>query len=152
MAIPAKVDPSFFFPGEISPFNPWDAPHSVHLIRLFGFCLGLLLRNWPNKAVLDAGCGYSWTTEWLLKSGFEPIGVDITRAYLDVAVTRLGAWLPYLAVADTEHLPIRGGVMDAVLCYEAFHHIGNRKNVMQQFFRVLKPGKSVILAEPGSNH
>jgi len=152
MAIPAKVDPSFFFPGEISPFNPWDAPHSVHLIRLFGFCLGLLLRNWPNKVVLDAGCGYSWTTEWLLKSGFESIGVDITRAYLDVAVTRLGAWLPYLAVADTEHLPIRGGVMDAVLCYEAFHHIGNRKNVMQQFFRVLKPGKSVILAEPGSNH
>jgi SAM-dependent methyltransferase/uncharacterized protein YbaR (Trm112 family) len=152
MAIPEKVDPSFFLPGETSPFNPWDAPHSVHLIRLFSFCLGLLLRNWPNQVVLDAGCGYSWTTEWLLKSGFEPIGVDITRAYLDIAVTRLGAWLPYLAVADTEHLPIRSGAMDAVLCYEAFHHIPNRRKAMQQFFSVLKPGKSVIFAEPGSNH
>jgi len=152
MSIPSKVDQFFFVPGETSPFNPWDAPHTVHLIRLFSFCLGLLLRNWPNQVVLDAGCGYSWTTEWLLKSGFEPIGIDITRAYLDVAVTRLGAWLPYLAVADTEHLPIRSGAMDAVLCYEAFHHIPNRRKAMQQFFRVLKPGKSVIFAEPGSNH
>ena len=153
MALSTKVDdPHFFGPGYIAPFNPSDPEHTIYLLRLFSFCLPLLQRNWPNKVVLDAGCGYSWTTEWLLKIGFEPIGVDITRTYLDIAVTRLGGWLPHLVLADTENLPIRSSVADAILCYEAFHHIPDRKKAMQQFFRVLKPGKSVILAEPGSNH
>jgi len=153
MAISTKVDdPSFFSPGYISPFNPWNPEHTIYLIRLFSFCLRLLQRNGPNQVVLDAGCGYSWTTEWLLKIGYEPLGVDITRTYLDIAVSRLGAGLPHLAVADTENLPIRDGVVDAVLCYEAFHHVPDRQKAMRQFFRVLKPGKSVVFAEPGSNH
>lgn len=153
MAILSKVDdPSFFGPGYSSPFNPWDPDHTIYLIRLFSFCLRLLQRNGPNRVILDPGCGYSWTTEWLLKIGFEPIGLDITRTYLDIAVTRLGAGLPHLVVADTESLPFQSGVFDAILCYEAFHHIPDRKTAMQQFFRVLKPGKSVILAEPGANH
>ena len=153
MAVASKVDdPSFFGPGYIAPFNPGDPIHTIHLIRLFSFCLPLLLKNWPNQVVLDAGCGYSWTTEWLLKIGFEPIGVDITRTYLDIAVSRLGAWLPHLVLADTENLPIRDSIVDAILCYEAFHHIPDRNTAMKQFFRVLKPGKSVILAEPGADH
>jgi len=128
MAIATKVDdPHFFGPGQIAPFNPGDSEHTIHLIRLFSYCLRLLQRNWPNKVVLDAGCGYSWTTEWLLKIGFEPIGVDITRTYLDIATNRLGGWSPHLVLADTENLPIRSGAMDAVLCYEAFHHIPDRK-------------------------
>ena len=153
MSISTKVDdPSFFGPGQIAPFNPGDPDHTIYLIRLFSFCLKLLQRNWPNKVVLDAGCGYSWTTEWLLKIGFEPIGVDITRTYLDIATNRLGGWAPHLVLADTENLPIRSDVLDAILCFEAFHHIPDRKKAMQQFFRILKPGKTVILAEPGSDH
>jgi SAM-dependent methyltransferase len=153
MAISTKVDdPSFFGPGYLSPFNPGDSDHTVYLIRLFSFCLRLLLRNGPNQLVLDAGCGYSWTTEWLLKIGFEPIGVDITRTYLDIAVSRMGRWSPHLVLADTEHLPIRSSAVDAVLCFEAFHHIPDRKKAMQQFFRILRAGKTVILAEPGSYH
>jgi uncharacterized protein YbaR (Trm112 family)/SAM-dependent methyltransferase len=153
MAISTKVDdPGFFGPGYTSPFNPGNPEHTMYLIRLFSYCLRLLQRNGPNQVVLDAGCGYSWTTEWLFKIGFEPIGIDITRTYLDIAVSRLGPWLPHVVVADTENLPIRSSVVDVILCYEAFHHIPDRKKAMQQFFRVLKPGKSVILAEPGSNH
>jgi SAM-dependent methyltransferase/uncharacterized protein YbaR (Trm112 family) len=153
MSISTKVDdPHFFGPGVIAPFNPSDPDHSIYLIRLFGYCLPLLQRNWPNKVVIDSGCGYSWTTEWLLKIGFEPIGIDITRTYLDIAVGRLGGWLPHLVLADTENLPIRSNVVDAILCYESFHHIPDRTKAMRQFFRVLKPGKSVILAEPGSDH
>jgi uncharacterized protein YbaR (Trm112 family)/SAM-dependent methyltransferase len=153
MAISTKVnDASFFGPGYMSPFNPGDPEHTIYLIRLFAYCLPLLQRNGPNHVVLDAGCGYAWTTEWLFKIGFEPIGIDITRTYMDVGMTRVGGWLPHLVVADTENPPIRSCAVDAVLCYEAFHHIPDRKKAMRQFFRILKPGKSVILAEPGSNH
>jgi SAM-dependent methyltransferase/uncharacterized protein YbaR (Trm112 family) len=153
IALPSRIDdPLFFEPGYKAPFNHWTPEHTIYLIRLFSFCLPLLQRNGPIQVVLDAGCGYSWTTDWLLKIGFEPIGVDITRAYLDIAASRLAASLPHLVVADTENLPIQSSAVDAILCYEAFHHIPDRKKAVQQFFQVLKPGKSVVFAEPGSDH
>ena len=154
MNITAKVDdPSFFVPGRIAPFNPGARDHTIYLLRLFSFCLNWLSQNGSNTVILDSGCGYSWTTEWLMRLGFEPIGIDITRTYLDLAVDRLGPdKLPYVVRADVENLPIRAGVLDAVLCYESFHHVPNRERAMQEFFRILKPGKRVILAEPGAEH
>lgn len=153
ITISTKVDDSsFFIPGYISPFHPGASDHTMYLIRLFSFCLPLLSQGGQNKIILDSGCGYSWTTEWLYKIGFEPIGVDITRTYLDIAVSRTGAWLPHVMVADTENLPIKAEAIDAVLCYEAFHHIPDRNKAMKGFFRVLKPGKRVLLAEPGLDH
>jgi hypothetical protein len=41
-----------------------------------------LLALAPGQAVLDAGSGFCWTTEWLLRGGYEAIGVDICRTYL----------------------------------------------------------------------
>lgn len=153
MTISTKVsDPSFFGPGHVAPFNPGATGHTTFLIKLFSICLSLLAKGGENQIVLDAGCGYSWTTEWLYRIGFEPIGVDITRTYLDIAVKRAGVWLPHLILADTENLPIKPDVLDAILCYEAFHHIPERNKAMKGFFRALKPGKRVILAEPGADH
>lgn len=153
MSISEKVrDDDFFGPGYIAPFNPGACDHTAHLIKLFSLCLSFLSEGGQNKFIVDAGCGYSWTTEWLYKIGFEPIGVDITRTYLDIAVERTGTWLPHLIRADTENLPLKSDIADAILCYEAFHHISERNKAMKGFFRVLKPGKRVVLAEPGADH
>jgi SAM-dependent methyltransferase len=145
-------DPNFFGPGYISPFNPNTREHSVFLIKMFAFCLPMLLGDGMRRVVLDSGCGYSWTTHWLMMSGFEPIGIDISRIYLDIAVSRLGASLPYVVVGDTENLPIQDSVLDAVLGFDAFHHIPDRKRAMQEFYRTLRAGGEVVLSEPGSNH
>jgi SAM-dependent methyltransferase len=102
--------------------------------------------------ILDSGCGYSWTTEWLAKSGFEVIGVDICRAYLEVGIRRIGESHPHLVVADVENLPIAGACADAVLAYESFHHIPDRVKAMAGYARILKDGASVVLAEPGEDH
>lgn len=153
MTITDKIDdPGFFGPGQIAPFNPGATEHSVYLIKAFASCLSMLLAGGKKNVVLDAGCGYSWTTNWLMMLGFEPIGIDISRVYLDIAVKRLGPYLPYVMVADTENLPIRDGVLDAVLGYDAFHHIPDRNRAMQGFYRTLRPGGEVILSEPGAEH
>jgi uncharacterized protein YbaR (Trm112 family)/SAM-dependent methyltransferase len=152
IGIQSKIDdPGFFGPGYLSPFNPHATEHTAHLIKLFAFCLSLL---YPTSArvVLDTGSGYSWTTEWLLKSGFEPIGIDITRVYMDVGKTRMGGYRPYMLVGDTENLPIRTACIDAVLGFDSFHHIPDRKRAMRQFERTLKPGGHIILGEPGGAH
>ena len=145
-------DPNFFGPGYISPFNPGTREHSVFLIKMFAFCLPMLLGDGTRRVVLDAGCGYSWTTHWLMMSRFEPIGIDISRIYLDIAVARLGANLPYVLVGDTENLPIQDSVLEAVLGFDAFHHIPDRNLAMQEFYRTLRPGGEVILSEPGAEH
>ena len=150
--ITSKVDgPMFFAPGYTSPFAPWDSAFSVYLLKLFGAVAPLLALNQGDR-VIDSGCGYAWTTEWLLRSGFDPIGVDICRTYLEVGLTRMGASRPHLVIADVENLPFAPGIARAVLAYESFHHIPDRARAMRAYERVLLDGGVVILAEPGATH
>lgn len=152
ISLPSKItDPAFFGPGYVSPFNLWTPEHTWHLIRNFAVAEPLL--EVPRGGVvLDAGSGYSWTTEWMLRSGYEPIGMDICRAYLEIAIARIGVNRPHLVVGETEHLPMRATSVDAVIAFEAFHHIPDRKRAMVEFNRVLKARCPVVLVEPGGAH
>jgi SAM-dependent methyltransferase len=152
IGLPAKIeDPAFWGPGYASPFNVGDAQHTWHLIRNFAVAEPLLeLAQW--ETVLDVGCGFAWTTEWMLKSGYEPIGIDICRTYLEIGLERIGANRPHLLVADAERLPIRSSAVRAVLGFEAFHHVPDRSAAMREFGRVLADGCPVVLVEPGGAH
>jgi SAM-dependent methyltransferase len=99
--------------------------------------------------VLDSGCGYSWTTEWLMKMGVHAIGLELVRRYVDTGRVRMGANQPDIVIADAENLPFKPTFFDAVLAFDAFHHIPNRNVAMREFSRVLKPGGNVVLVEPG---
>lgn len=153
IGIAGRIDnpEDFFAPGYLAPFNPMDPFHTACIIRIFGFCLSLIQES-GAKVVLDTGCGYAWTTEWLMKSGFEVIGFDITRTYLDVGKARMGQACPFLVRGDTENLPIRNNSCDAVLGFDSFHHIPDRKAAIGQFDRILRQDGSVFLAEPDGAH
>src|SRR4029079_8025934 len=107
MASGSKVnDPEFFGPGYSVPFNPWNPEFSLFMVAVFGGVISVMK---PRKTdtVLDSGCGYAWTTEWLHRSGLRAIGIDITRVYLEIAVARMGPSRPHLIVADAENLPVQ---------------------------------------------
>jgi SAM-dependent methyltransferase/uncharacterized protein YbaR (Trm112 family) len=144
----------FFGPGYSAPFNPGNTEFTLYLISLFANVVKLLdVKDHSQRAVvLDSGCGYAWTTEWLAKSGLETIGVDICRAYLEIGIRRMGESHPHLIVADVENLPIADGCADAVLAYESFHHIPDRGKAMAGYARILRDGAAVVLAEPGAAH
>jgi uncharacterized protein YbaR (Trm112 family)/SAM-dependent methyltransferase len=144
-------DPVFFGPGYSSPFNPWNSDFTVYLISLFGTVLPMLEAK-RGHVVVDSGCGYAWTTEWLFRSGFDAIGVDICRTYLEIGTSRIGSFRPHLVVADVEHLPLAAGTADAILAYESFHHVPDRRRAMASYDRVLKNGGRIVLAEPGGEH
>lgn len=152
IAIQRKVDdPAFFGPGFSAPFNPWNTEFTLGLMKRFGVMASVLdLRR--GEVLIDSGCGYGWTTEWMFKSGINAIGIDICRTYLDIAVQRVGAVAPHLLVADVEHLPIRPASVDAVLAFESFHHLPNRQAAMRAYDRALRPGGRVVLSEPGADH
>lgn len=142
---------NFFEPGFFSPFNKDNPGFTQNLIKRFSLVLPLLQLN-QNNTVLDVGSGYSWTTEWLLKMGLDPIGIDICRKYIDVGIERMGNYRPHLIVADIENSPIKDNCLNSILCYDAFHHIPNRKKAMAHFFRSLKQDGLVVFAEPGEVH
>jgi SAM-dependent methyltransferase/uncharacterized protein YbaR (Trm112 family) len=144
-------DDEFFSPGYVSPFNRNDTGFTVYLIKLFGAAVPLLdLKG--GDTLIDSGCGYAWTTEWLFKAGVEAIGVDICRSYLEIGIERMGANRPHLVVGDVEHLPIRKAVVDAIFAYESFHHVPDRNRAMSSYGRILKHGGRAVLAEPGAAH
>ncbi|HLP61781.1 MAG TPA: methyltransferase domain-containing protein [Candidatus Deferrimicrobium sp.] len=154
IAIKTKVTEEHFFgPGFTSPFNPGNPQYTMHLIRRLGNVLPLLELK-QGDVVLDMGAGYAWTTEWLMKMGMVPIGIDICRTYLDIGVQRMGQMRqsPYLVIGDIEHLPIHNNRLNAVLCYDAFHHIPDRKKAMAHFARALVDRGNIVLAEPGGAH
>lgn len=143
---------NFLAPGLLSPFNPNIYNHPADLIRGFGNCLPFL-RLQHGQRVLDAGCGYSWTTEWLMKLGLDAVGIDISRVYPDVGRRRMGPNnQPHLVVGDSENLPFREGVFDAVLCFDAFHHIPDRPAAMRRYARALRDPGRIVLLEPGGQH
>lgn len=152
ISIEKKVsDPDFFGPGYFSPFNPGNTEYSIQLIRRFGNVLPLLELK-KEDVVLDVGAGYAWTTEWLMKMGVKAIGVDICRTYLKIGLNRMSGEFPYLLIGDVEYLPIKNECLNAVLCFDAFHHIPDRIKAMSHFFRTLKDNGTVVLAEPGADH
>jgi len=152
MAIASRIDdPDFFGPGRTAPFNPAEPEYTTRSIRRFGVALTLLDLQ-PGAVVLDIGTGYAWTSEWLSRSGFVPIGLDICRSYLDIGLRRMGAASPHLVAADVENLPLKTGCLDAVLAFDAFHHVPDRPAAMRGFFRALKTPGRIVLAEPGPGH
>ena len=157
ISLASKVDDParFFGPGYSAPFNPGNTEFTLYLLSLFGNAvrmLGVDGKSSQTGVVIDSGCGYAWTTEWLARGGLEAIGVDITRTYLEIAVQRIGESRPHLVVADVENLPIRDSCADAVLAFESFHHLPDRARAMAGYARALKDGGVAVLAEPGGAH
>jgi len=158
ISIKTKItDPHFFGPGLTLPFNPGDTGYSMRELVRFGNVVPLLELK-GGDIVLDSGPAYAWSTEWFIKMGIEAIGVDICRTYMDIGVQRMehmiqkGLKRPHLLVGDVENLPLKDRVLDAVLCYDSFHHIPNRKAAMGHFYRTLKESGNIVLAEPDGTH
>jgi uncharacterized protein YbaR (Trm112 family)/SAM-dependent methyltransferase len=150
--LPSKIDnPAWWNPGYTSPFDPQWPDHTWHLIRSFAMAEPFLELA-HGEIALDAGCGFAWTTEWLLRSGHTAVGVDLCREYLEIGLARVGGHRPHLVVGDIEHLPIRSAAVHAVLGFEAFHHLPNRGAAMREFHRVLRDGRPVVLVEPSGYH
>jgi len=152
MSIRSKIDdPEFFGPGYTSPFNLWNPEFTLYLIGLFGAVLRVLDLK-KGEVVVDSGCGYAWTTEWVHRAGVPAVGIDISRVYPEIGIARMGANRPHLVIGDVENLPLQNGSADAVLAYESFHHIPDRRRAMAGYDRVLREGGRIVLAEPGAAH
>ncbi|KAL8935948.1 MAG: hypothetical protein Q9216_005179 [Gyalolechia sp. 2 TL-2023] len=137
--------------GYYKPGTKWPFPINAALRRmedhLFGF-LGLP----AGSKVLDAGCGTCDVAIHLARRGLRVQGVDVTDFHVQWAQQNIRDWgledKVTVEVADYHHLDsIPDNSLDGVYTLETFVHARDPKQVLQEFFRVLKPGGSLALYE-----
>lgn len=109
--------------------------------------------------VLDFGSGPGWVARCLNYMGVEATGVEISPACAEFArnVARSDPYLRpdvplHYVTYDGYSFPFADGAFDRVACFDAFHHIPNKRQIMAEFARVLVEGGKVALVEPGPHH
>lgn len=59
-----------------------------------------------------------------------------------------GKPVTYVKPQASGHMPFADASFDLIVCFSVLHHIPNVSTVIQEMFRVLKPGGQVLLREP----
>jgi len=132
---------------------------NFHYFEDFSLILKLLEPKNDNL-IVDVGCGTGWISEWLSRCGVEVVGIDISKAVINVASNRLKLQYRddylhklklHFLVQDVEYLGFRENSFDAVLFYDALNHIPDWKLAIRNAHKVLKKNGKAVFIEPSRN-
>ena len=93
----------------------------------------------PGSRVLDAGAG-----DEIYRSLFSQTHYEST----DFGQSAGMAYAPMSYVSDLAHLPIQNDSYDALICTQVLEHVPNPQQVLNELFRVMKPGGQLWLTTP----
>ena len=86
--------------------------------------------------VLDLGCGDKpYASLFYLTEKSRYIGIDIIKGQSDV-------------IASGEYLPFQDEVFDSAVCLQTLEHVREPKALLNEAYRVLKPGGVLLLTTP----
>ena len=106
------------------------------------------LQQLDFQKILDVGCG----TGEILKSIKERYsfvqlyGLDISEEMLKQANDKLKGTAT-LILGDAENIALETNSFDLLLCTDSFHHYPNPQQAISEFYRVLKHGKFLLIAD-----
>ncbi len=105
--------------------------------------------NLPASRVLDVGCGGGILSEAMARAGAQVLGIDLSRAVLDVAELHAldaGAAVEYRAAAAEEMAQERPAAFDLVTCMEMLEHVPDPAAIVRALASLAKPGGHVIVS------
>lgn len=146
--------------------KPFSVPPTFELaecLRSFAHIvdrLGLGVR----AQILDVGCGPGWLSEYLARCGYWVTGVDVSEDMVDIARERVAKiespiWMGLEPLAEFHALPALEipwrDRFDAVVLYDAMHHLEDERATLKVLHDALVPGGRVYIhegvrPEPGS--
>ena len=97
--------------------------------------------------VLDIGCGNGYVLFQYARHGAAVTGVDLTRTAVELSRKRFAlAGMPgeFLEV-DGNSLPFPDECFDIVCSMGVLHHVADPRPMVEEMFRVLKPGGRLIV-------
>ncbi len=102
-------------------------------------------------AILDVGCGTGVFASRIRAASPRSTvwGVDLVAAMLTQGKARWRSDPEHLVAVqgDSEHLPFPAGAFDVVTCANSFHHYPHQDRVINEMYRVLKPGGRLFLVD-----
>jgi SAM-dependent methyltransferase len=122
----------------------WGAVDKKHVNHILTFVDG--------KKVLDMGCGYGTTTNYLKEKGIDAIGIDYDETAIKEAQTRFprGNYL----FANAENLPFEDKTFDVIILRDALHHFvgeADFEKVRSEILRISALGATMIFFDPNVN-
>lgn len=92
-----------------------------------------------GERVLEIGCGTGCDLLQFAKHGARAVGIDITPEHLRLARERVGSQAA-VGQAEATALPFADSSFDYVYSHGVLHHIDRPRLVVDEIFRVLRPG------------
>jgi len=133
-----------------------ETPQALHNLGLLlsGLHLGKTMK------VLEFGAGTCWLSRVLTQLNCEMICCDASRTALDIGrrlfeeYPLIGSvvYQPIFLPFDGRRIDLPDESVDRIVCFDAFHHIPNPAEVINEFGRVLKKGGIAGFSEPGQGH
>ena len=105
------------------------------------------VEKFKSGKLLDVSCGTGTVLSLLEHSPLEKYGVDFSEKMIEEARSVVGD-KAQLYVASADAMPFERDTFDVVTCSFAFHHYIHPETVLQEFRRVMKPGATLIIADP----
>lgn len=113
----------------------------------------------PEMIVLDFGAGSCWSSRLLSQLGLKVIALDVSASALKIGkelYRRLPVFgnqpSPEFLHFDGHHIDLPDNNVDRINCLDAFHHVPNPEQILQEMNRVLKQGGIAGFSEPGPEH
>jgi 2-polyprenyl-6-hydroxyphenyl methylase/3-demethylubiquinone-9 3-methyltransferase len=149
-------------PAEIAKFTAlaqswWDPKgpskplHDLNPLRLRYLSAAVTL---SDSRVLDVGCGGGILSESMARAGARVLGIDLSRAVLDVAeLHALDAKVAvdYRLTAVEELAREHPGAFDLVTCMEMLEHVPDPAVSIRALAELVKPGGDVIVSTLNRN-
>lgn len=140
-------------------FPVCPATHDLGIRRLFDLSTLLLLLDCrPGDLVLDLGAGAGFSSEMLVRLGYDVAAIDPdlpalrhNRQRMTIDRGRLSGTV-HVVQAVAERLPFSDSSFDGVVAMNVLHHVPNLDDVVSELARVLRPGCRAVFAEPGLEH
>jgi len=138
-------------------FGDWFIGTEMWKVRVLARALEDLKRMLPGDrkqfdTILDVGCGFGHSFERLHRS-FKPtriIGIDADPDVMeraDETAKLCSAPVELIHTGAHDMHQVGDETVDMVFCHQSFHHIVEQEEAMAEFYRILKPGGVLLMAE-----
>ncbi|KZS45794.1 hypothetical protein AWU65_07660 [Paenibacillus glucanolyticus] len=101
--------------------------------------------------VLEIGCANGDLSVFIACHGSKLYGIDIDPVAIDIArhkVANLGIETCYFQIGNGYKLQFNDNMFDTVVVAEVLEHVNDPKRIVEEAFRVCKPGGTIIISVP----
>jgi 2-polyprenyl-3-methyl-5-hydroxy-6-metoxy-1,4-benzoquinol methylase len=105
----------------------------------------LLPGDLKGKKLLDAGCGTGWFSKWACDRNADVTSMDLGEKLLARVAQKCSSTR---VVGSILEIPFPDNTFDIVVSSEVIEHVPDPYKAMQELYRVLKPGGTMVLTTP----